>query len=119
MKPWRFGGLGEGPYLMLPLYGPSNPRDAVGLGVLQFRRSPGRLFANQPRQRASEIRLGLTAVSRRERYLDELDDLQRTSLDDHAALRSLYRQHRNDQIAKARSGLTALMHRAPKMAWRM
>ena len=26
-------GLGEGPFLMLPLLGPSNPRDAVGFGV--------------------------------------------------------------------------------------
>ncbi len=24
-------GIGEGPYLMLPIFGPSNPRDAVGL----------------------------------------------------------------------------------------
>ena len=26
-------GVGEGPYLMLPLLGPSNPRDAAGLAV--------------------------------------------------------------------------------------
>jgi phospholipid-binding lipoprotein MlaA len=26
-------GAGEGPYLMLPVFGPSNPRDAVGKGV--------------------------------------------------------------------------------------
>jgi len=26
-------GLPEGPYLMLPLFGPSNPRDGIGTGV--------------------------------------------------------------------------------------
>ena len=29
-------GLGSGPYLMLPLFGPSNARDAVGLAVDSF-----------------------------------------------------------------------------------
>ena len=29
-------GVGEGPYLVLPLFGPSNPRDAVGMAVESF-----------------------------------------------------------------------------------
>ncbi len=87
-------GSGEGPYLMLPLFGPSNPRDATGL-VVDIFFDPLWYFAS------SEIlwaRAVVRGVDERERVLDALDEIERTSLDFYATLRSLYRQRRADEI---------------------
>jgi phospholipid-binding lipoprotein MlaA len=97
-------GLGEGPYLVLPLFGPSNPRDAVGLAVDSFGDPVDYYFTNNGLKWASWSRTGLSAVSQREAYLDVLDDVKRTSLDYYSALRSLYRQRRNAQINEAKDG---------------
>jgi phospholipid-binding lipoprotein MlaA len=91
-------GLKEGPYLVLPFYGPSTLRDTVGRFVDR---------AADPFERALEppddarFLLGRTAVGAvdtREGILEELNDVRRTSLDFYAIARSLYRQARNNQI---------------------
>ncbi len=91
-------GIGEGPYLVLPLFGPSNPRDAVGLGIESYADPLDRYLQNNSMDWVSWTRLGVTAISRREAYLDALDDMKRTSLDFYSTMRSLYRQRRNVQI---------------------
>ncbi len=91
-------GIGEGPYLVLPLFGPSNPRDAIGLGIESYADPIDRYLQNNSMDWVSWTRLGVTAVSRREAYLDSLDDIKRTSLDFYSTMRSLYRQRRNAQI---------------------
>lgn len=83
-----------GPYLVLPIFGPSNPRDAVGL-VTDTLIDP--FTWTTPK----DFRLGVTvtrAVDRRARNFDAIDDLQKNSLDLYAAIRSLYRQRRMDEI---------------------
>lgn len=91
-------GVPEGPYLMLPIFGPSNPRDAVGL-VVDFLIDPLNIWAsNTNRDWLPFTRAGVRAVDTRARYFDALEDLERTSLDFYAAIRSLYRQRRNDEI---------------------
>ncbi|HEY8614518.1 MAG TPA: MlaA family lipoprotein, partial [Roseomonas sp.] len=47
------------------------------------------------------IRAGATVVSTRESLLDTLDDVQRTSLDPYATLRSAYRQQRAREITNS------------------
>ncbi len=47
-------------------------------------------------------RTGTTGVDARARHMKELDDLERTSLDFYAAIRSLYRQRRADEIRNGR-----------------
>jgi phospholipid-binding lipoprotein MlaA len=47
-------------------------------------------------------RTGTTGVDARARHMKELDDLERTSLDYYAAIRSLYRQRRADEIRNGR-----------------
>jgi phospholipid-binding lipoprotein MlaA len=94
-------GVGEGPYLMLPLLGPSNPRDAVGMAVdmLFDPLTYIGLFA------VSNIDLGasvLQGVDTRARNLKTLDEIRKGSLDYYATIRSLYRQHRNDEINNSR-----------------
>ncbi len=87
-------GTGEGVYLMLPLLGPSNPRDTVGLVVDSFI-DPLSYFV------ATEYAISRTVISgfdERELVLDQLDEIERASLDFYATLRSLYRQRRADEI---------------------
>jgi phospholipid-binding lipoprotein MlaA len=96
-------GSPEGPFLMLPLLGPSNPRDAAGLAVDSTILDPfGALntfgASSEWMVTMSYVRWGMTAIDARAQNVDELDDLQKSSLDYYAALRSLYRQFRNAEI---------------------
>ncbi len=87
-------GSGEGPFLMLPILGPSNPRDVTGLVVDGFI-DPVPYFVSSNIQVARTV---LRGADERERVLDALDEIERTSLDFYATLRSLYRQRRADEI---------------------
>ena len=87
-------GLGEGPFLMLPLLGPSNPRDAVGFGVELVTDPMGFLLTDE----AGLARSITSGVSQRAAYLDELESVESTSVDFYAALRELYRQYRATEI---------------------
>lgn len=100
-------GSPEGPYLVLPVIGPSNPRDAVGLAVDSFVLDPFGLMMTlnvDPEwvSTLSYTRLGMTIIDVRSQNVDELDDLQKSSLDFYAALRSLYRQYRWSEIWQGR-----------------
>ncbi|HTH16454.1 MAG TPA: VacJ family lipoprotein [Magnetospirillum sp.] len=92
-------GVGEGPYLVLPFFGPSNPRDTVGLGV-EFLADPADLaLVNQSLEWAVWTRTGVGVGDERAELLDPIDDLKRNSLDFYAAVRSIYRQRRANEIA--------------------
>ena len=95
-------GAPEGPYLMLPLFGPSNPRDLVGLAADYFSDPINWYAANTSREFITYSRTGTTGVDTRASHMKELDDLERTSLDYYAAIRSLYRQRRADEISNGR-----------------
>jgi len=96
-------GADEGPYVMLPVLGPSNPRDAVGL-VVDFLIDPFNWWAaNSHREYATYSRTGTRVTDERARNYDALEDLERSSLDYYAALRSLYRQRRADEISNGAS----------------
>lgn len=95
-------GAGEGPYLVLPIFGPSNPRDLTGL-VADFFTDPLNWYAaNTGREWITFAHAGTTAMDSRSRHMKALDDLERTSLDYYAAIRSLYRQRRADEIRNGR-----------------
>lgn len=90
--------LPEGPFLMLPILGPSNPRDTVGL-VVDYLVDPLHIWlTNTDRSEWIYARGGIRIVDQRARHYDELADLERSSLDYYAAVRSLYRQRRADDI---------------------
>ena len=97
-------GIGEGPYLMLPNFGPSNPRDAVGLAGEYFADPVVHWTNNTDREWILYTRAGIDAVDGRSRNINTLEELERTSLDFYAAVRSLYRQRRMDQIRNGESG---------------
>lgn len=99
-------GVPDGPFLMLPLIGPSNPRDAVGLAVDTFIFDPFTWWVRvnpDDRDIFQYARFGLTAVSERARNYDELEDIRKSSLDPYATFRSLYRQYRRGQINQGRA----------------
>lgn len=96
-------GAGEGPYLMLPVVGPSNPRDATGRVVDGFILDPFGLLGaigNDALFPYSLTRSVLTAVDTRSRFIEEFDEIEKTSLDFYAAVRSLYQQNRRNDVEK-------------------
>jgi phospholipid-binding lipoprotein MlaA len=99
-------GVPEGPFLFLPVLGPSDPRDAAGFGVdIAF--DPFTWVGTGPNKPGWSAfkwsRFGLNAVDSRERVLDALDQIKKTALDPYATFRSLYRQHRRAQIEALRN----------------
>jgi len=83
-------GVGPGPYLVLPLLGPSNLRDSAGLAVDTLLNPFTWLLE---REENLIIAAGQGLV-RREELLAPLDALGESSVDYYAALRSLYYQDR-------------------------
>jgi phospholipid-binding lipoprotein MlaA len=96
-------GMPAGPYLFLPVFGPSDPRDAVGLGV-NAAMDPFTWVGQGAAVRALDwSRWFMNGVDQRERHLDDIDSIKKTALDPYATFRSLYRQHRTSQIDDARN----------------
>ncbi|MDB5374180.1 MAG: Phospholipid-binding lipoprotein MlaA [Belnapia sp.] len=91
-------GVGEGPYIFVPVIGPSNPRDLVGFG-LGILADPLTWFGQGVVVDAlTYSRTGATVVDTREALIAPLDDLERSSIDSYATLRSVYRQRRAAEI---------------------
>jgi phospholipid-binding lipoprotein MlaA len=90
-------GVGEGPYLVLPLFGPSNPRDAVGQGVDGVANPwPYVLYTTYPEQ------IGVAVVGGVDLFSTNMDNYlqaKKTSLDFYAYLRSSYRQNRRFDLS--------------------
>jgi len=91
-------GADEGPYLMLPLLGPSNPRDLAGRIVDTFLNPITYISVVSNVDNVGLAVGGATLLDTRARNLQTLDQVREGSLDFYATLRSLYRQSRNDEI---------------------
>ena len=96
-------GVGSGPYLMLPLLGPSNGRDAIGrvvdLGVRSVLGSGGGRSRPSGVDRNSPWPAGAPRSCRSARAtLEQIDELERSSIDLYAAVRTLYGQFRANEI---------------------
>lgn len=96
-------GVPEGPFLFLPVLGPSNPRDATGYGVdVAF--DPFTYVPSGHGLRTFEYaRIGVSAVDARSQVLDEVASVKKTALDPYATFRSLYRQNRESTIDRVRT----------------
>lgn len=88
-------GWGSGPYIVLPILGPSSGRDTFGRVV--------DIFSNPFNYVESDEfvygRLVATAVDARSRNLDLVEEIYRTSVDPYATIRSAYAQRREALIS--------------------
>jgi phospholipid-binding lipoprotein MlaA len=91
-------GTGEGPYLVVPILGPSNPRDLGGKAVDSAIDPWGYVFHHYDITELSYARAVIEGIDLRARNLDTLDAIRKGAIDYYATIRSLYRQHRNDAI---------------------
>jgi phospholipid-binding lipoprotein MlaA len=102
-----YWGVGEGPFLFLPVLGPTNPRDASGYGV-DIALDPFTWFGQGAV--VSDLgytRYGTTVVDTRAGLIPDLDNIKEQALDPYATFRSLYRQHRKAQLDQLRSDTRA------------
>ena len=91
-------------YLVLPLIGPSNARDATGL-MIDYAVDPFQILPiafNWDWWYYSLPRFAATVVDYRSRTMFALDDLEKNSVDYYAALKSAYTQQRADLIRAKR-----------------
>jgi len=93
-------GLPEGPYVMLPLLGPSNPRDAIGMGIDAYIDPFSYLASAKGMDEMQITRFVLGGIDERARNIDVLDDLEKNSLDFYAQLRSLWQQKRAAELRR-------------------
>lgn len=97
-------GVGEGPYLFIPVLGPSNPRDLGGFGLGVAGDPLTWVGQGLTVNILSGARAGATVVDTREGLIETIDDLESSSIDSYATLRSAYRQRRAAEIANRGAG---------------
>lgn len=91
-------GAGAGPYLFLPVLGPSNPRDATGFAVDKALDPLTWVGNGSTVTDLGLTRTGLSVVDARVGVLDDLDKIKKQALDPYATIRSVYRQYRAAKI---------------------
>ena len=99
-------GVGSGPYLVLPFLGPLPPRDTFGFAVDIFTDPLTYLLWDHRTTRIAYY--GIDIVDQRHQVIDELDELEKSSVDYYAAIRSLYRQRMNSLIRDGETDLENL-----------
>ena len=91
-------GFGDGFYLVLPIFGPSNVRDTTGM-FLTYTTDPINAYAIREGEAwIVPLRTATNAVDQRSKIIDEVNALRDNSLDYYAAVRSSYYQNRKAAI---------------------
>jgi phospholipid-binding lipoprotein MlaA len=94
-------GVDSGPFLYLPVFGPSDVRDAVGFGV-DLAADPFTLeFLLAPLREAIYVRYTAIPLDFRARNMAAIDDINRNSLDPYATVRNIGTQLRSNAVAAA------------------
>ena len=91
-------GVGDGFYIVLPIFGPSNIRDTSGM-LLTYATDPVNAYAvTEGESWILPVRTATNAVDQRSKIIDEVNALRNNSLDYYAAVRSSYYQNRKAAI---------------------
>ena len=91
-------GVGDGFYVVLPFFGPSNVRDSVGM-VLTLTTDPVNTYAASIGMAwVGPSRTAGNAVVQRSKIIDEVNALRNNSIGYYAAVRSSYYQKRKAEI---------------------
>ena len=91
-------GIGQGPYIVLPLLGPSNLRDATGFVVDIFLDPVNWWGWNNDEEGVLYARTALRVVDARAGLLGPYDDLLEQSIDPYTTVKSAYIQNRAELI---------------------
>jgi phospholipid-binding lipoprotein MlaA len=89
-----YWGMGAGPYLVLPILGPSSLRDALGL-IVDFKTDPV-TYVDPSRDR--NILWGVRLVNRRSELLETSRILETAALDPYEFVRDAYLQRRRNLV---------------------
>ncbi|MFZ1991324.1 MAG: VacJ family lipoprotein [Alphaproteobacteria bacterium] len=100
-------GVGPGPYLMVPMLGPSDPRDGIGIIVDQAF-DPTTWAGGNNIKYATAGLFALNIVSEREANMDQFNEIERTSIDFYAQVRSIYFQTRRNEIKNGKTDFSDL-----------
>lgn len=99
-------GVDTGPYLVLPLIGPSSFRGGIGF-VGDYYADPLNMYLNNRHHRKHHywltVRYGLDIVSHREKVIETIDNLRSDSLDFYVTMRSIYFQRQAYMAEKLKS----------------
>ncbi len=94
-------GVGHGPYIVVPVIGPSSLRDYAGYAVDSYADPLRWYLFNTDHEEIYYGKIGADYLSLRASLIDVLEDLEKSSIDYYAATRSAYYQRRealvNDQ----------------------
>ncbi len=107
-------GFAEGPYVVLPIFGPSNIRDTIGRGMdtifnpltITYRLN-GIGFESRLPQPV------ISGASTREKYIDYIEEIEENSLDFYATMKSLYNQKRIQDISNGKKKIQNIKFEAP------
>lgn len=100
-------GVGSGPYIVLPLLGPSSVRDTVGIAVDSFFMDPvtqgvtGVFMTGVPYLNTTALRLPVAAartVNARAQFLEQDKTLEEAALDKYEFVRDAYLQRRTSLV---------------------
>ncbi len=96
-------GVPSGPYLVLPFLGPSSIRDGLATGAESYGEPTGWIVdeftdSDTVLWAYKGSKTGLTILDKRSQVLGQIEELEKTSLDFYATIRSLYSQKRRDDI---------------------
>jgi phospholipid-binding lipoprotein MlaA len=96
-------GVPSGPYLVLPFIGPSSIRDGIGFGADAYASPVSRLVnlatdSDVILYSYAGSQIGASILDKRSQLLGQIEELEKTSLDFYATVRSLYVQKRRSEI---------------------
>ena len=92
-------GVGDGFYIVLPLFGPSNIRDTSGMLITMVTDPINAYAVSEGEAWMVPMRTAANAVDQRSKIIDEVNALRDNSVDYYAAVRSSYYQNRKAAIA--------------------
>ena len=102
-EPLHVWGVGEGPYLELPLAGPSTVRDTVGMIVDTALDPVSQALPVREANAAAMIRL-FSRLGDRDRFSTTVESILYDSADSYAQARLLYLQNRRFTLSRGKTG---------------
>jgi phospholipid-binding lipoprotein MlaA len=91
-------GMAPGPYLYLPVFGPSGARDALNIPIEFFATPMEAAPESAALNDFGYAETGLHLINTRAEFLAPIDQVKATALDPYATFRSLYRQSRASEV---------------------